>query len=188
MALSSIRPAPARRRFLYFLPVLVFLVIAGALYIGLFRNPEVLPSALLDEPAPEFSLPPLEGRDNHGFSRADLGGEPMIVNVFASWCVPCRVEHPLITRLAEKEGVPVHGINYKDEPDEAMAWLVELGDSYSRIGADRDGRVGIEWGVYGVPETYIIDAEGTIVHKHVGPIRPDDLEETILPILERLEG
>lgn len=174
------------RRVVFILPVVVFITIAGFLAQGLTRDPSELPSALLDRPAPEFDLPPLEGRDDHGLARSDLGGEPMLVNVFASWCVPCRVEHPLINRLAE-EGVTVQGINHKDKPEAARAWLAELGDNFTHVGADRDGRASIEWGVYGVPETYIVDPAGTIVYRHVGPLRPEDVEETILPILESIE-
>jgi cytochrome c biogenesis protein CcmG, thiol:disulfide interchange protein DsbE len=174
------------RRLLYIVPAVVFLVIAGVLAIGLTRDPSELPSALLDRPAPDFALPPLPGRDDHGFARSDLGGEPMLVNVFASWCVPCRVEHPLINRLAE-EGITVHGINHKDQAVNAQAWLEELGDNFTHVGFDLDGRGGIEWGVYGVPETYIVDAEGTIVHRHVGPLRARDVERDIRPILESLK-
>jgi cytochrome c biogenesis protein CcmG, thiol:disulfide interchange protein DsbE len=132
---------------------------------------------------PEFQLPALEGGD--GLSSEDLKGRVSLVNVFASWCVPCRVEHPVLMRLAE-EGVPIFGINYKDPPDQAKAWLAELGDPFEKIGADRNGRVGIEWGVYGVPETFVVDAEGRIRHRHVGPIQARDLERTLLPILAEL--
>ena len=178
---------PARRRLLLFgIPLLLFLVVGLFLAIGLTRDPSTLPSALVGKPAPEFALPPLEGRDQHGLSRADLGGEPMLVNVFASWCVPCRIEHPLIARLAE-EGVVVHGINYKDRPEDAKAWLAELGDPYRHIGADRSGRVGIDWGVYGVPETYVVGRDGRIAYRHVGPLQPQDLERTVRPLLERLK-
>ncbi len=174
------------RRLLFIVPAIVFLVIAGFLAVGLTRDPSELPSALLDRPAPDFALPPLPGRDEHGFSRADLGtGEPALVNVFASWCVPCRVEHPLINRLAE-EGITIHGINHKDQAANAQAWLLELGDNFTRVGFDLDGRGAIEWGVYGVPETYIVDADGTIVHRHVGPLQARDVERDIRPILERL--
>lgn len=174
------------RRLLFIIPTLLFVAIAAMLAIGLSRDPAELPSALLDRPAPDFALPPLPGRDDHGFARSDLGGEPMLVNVFASWCVPCRVEHPLINRLAQ-DGITIHGINHKDKPEDALAWLAELGDAFTRVGADRDGKASIEWGVYGVPETYIVDARGTIVHRHVGPLQPRDVERTILPILERLK-
>lgn len=174
------------RRLLFIIPALLFVAVAAMLAIGLSRDPAELPSALLDRPAPDFALPPLPGRDDHGFARSDLGGEPMLVNVFASWCVPCRVEHPLINRLAQ-DGITIHGINHKDKPEDALAWLAELGDAFTRVGADRDGKASIEWGVYGVPETYIVDARGTIVHRHVGPLQPRDVERTILPILERLK-
>lgn len=174
------------RRLLYIVPVLVFVAIAGFLAVGLTRDPAALPSALLDRPAPDFVLPPLPGRDAQGFARSDLGGEPLLVNVFASWCVPCRIEHPLINRLAG-EGITIHGINYKDAPEKAQAWLAELGDAFTLIGADRDGRVGIDWGVYGVPETYVLDGDGTIVYKHVGPLQPRDVERTIRPLLESLK-
>jgi cytochrome c biogenesis protein CcmG, thiol:disulfide interchange protein DsbE len=183
-------PAPRPRsklpiRLLLLLPVLLFAVIGVFLAFGLGRDPQRLPSALIDKPAPEFELPPLAGRDERGFSRADLGGEPMLVNVFASWCVPCRIEHPMLNRLAQ-DGITVHGINYKDAPEDARAWLDELGDPFARIGSDRNGRVGIEWGVYGVPETFVIDAQGRIVHRHVGPLQARDLERTILPLLDEL--
>lgn len=183
-------PAGAGRRriWLYLLPLAVFAAAAVFLAWGLTRDARVLPSALIDRPAPEFALPPIPGRDDHGFSRADLGGEPMLVNVWASWCVPCRAEHPIITRLAEEEGVIVHGINYKDQPADAKAFLDQLGDPFRYIGQDRDGRVGIEWGVYGVPETFVIDRDGRIRYRHVGPMMPRDIERTILPLLRELRG
>jgi cytochrome c biogenesis protein CcmG/thiol:disulfide interchange protein DsbE len=113
-----------------------------------------------------------------------LKGQVSVVNVFASWCVPCRQEHPLIQRLARE--VPVHGFNYKDRPEDAARWLDELGDPYTRTGADLDGRVAIDWGVYGVPETFVIDREGRIAYKHIGPIPPRILDEKLLPLIERL--
>lgn len=180
---------PTRRRALvYVLPAAVFVLVAVFLAIGLTRDPHTLPSALVGKAAPEFALPPLPGRDQHGFSRADLvGGDgPVLVNVFASWCVPCRIEHPVLGRLAE-QGVTIHGINYKDRPEDVQAWLKELGDPFARIGADRNGRVGIDWGVYGVPETFVVDREGRIAHRHVGPLMPRDVERTILPLLEKLK-
>jgi cytochrome c biogenesis protein CcmG/thiol:disulfide interchange protein DsbE len=171
------------RRLLYLIPVIVFGAVGIGLAVGLTRDPGTLPSALLDRPVPAFQLPGLNGGE--GFSSEDLKGRVSLVNVFASWCVPCRVEHPVLMRLAE-EGVPIFGINYKDPPDQAQAWLAELGDPFAKIGADRDGRVGIEWGVYGVPETFVVDAEGRIRHRHVGPIQARDLEGTLLPILADL--
>ena len=174
------------KRLLFILPVLIFVVVGIGLAVGLTRDPSVLPSALIDKEVPSFVLPPLEGHDKPGLQTTDLAtGEVALVNVFASWCVPCRVEHPLLMRLAE-EGVPIYGINYKDRPEDARAWLAELGDPFERIGMDRDGRVGIEWGVYGVPETFVVDAEGRIRHKHVGPLQARDVETTILPMLAEL--
>ena len=119
----------------------------------------VLPSALIDQPAPEFALPPLAGGGEPGFSSADLHGKVSLVNVFASWCAPCRAEHQVLNALAQSKRVPIYGINYKDKPEAARAWIAELGNPYTRIGAD-DGRVGIEWGVYGVPETFVVDRAG----------------------------
>ncbi len=174
------------RRLLFIVPVVVFVAIAGFLAVGLTRDPSTLPSALLDRPAPAFDLPPLPGRDEVGFASTDLGGEPKLVNFFASWCVPCRIEHPVINRLGQS-GVTVDAVNYKDKPEDALAWLAELGDPFERVGSDREGRVGIDWGVYGVPETYVVDADGTIVYKHVGPLQPRDVERTILPLLESLK-
>ncbi len=167
-------------------PLAVALVIGLLLFKGLPLDPSNIPSALIAAPVPEFSLPPLEGRER-GLSSADLTtGEVSLVNIFASWCGPCRVEHPLLMRLSAEGIVPVHGINYKDRPADAAGWLAELGDPYTLIGADRDGRVSIDWGVYGVPETFVIDRQGRIVYKHIGPISPRDLEEKILPLVESL--
>jgi cytochrome c biogenesis protein CcmG/thiol:disulfide interchange protein DsbE len=127
------------------------------------------------------------GRE-HGLSSRDLQGEVTLVNVFASWCVACRDEHPLLLTL-EREGVlPIHGLNYKDTPDAAIAWLNALGDPYTRIGADLDGRVGIDWGVYGVPETFVVDQDGRIAYKHIGPVTPRVLDEVILPLVRALRA
>ena len=149
---------------------------------GLFRAGDDLPSVLLGKPVPDFALPPVLGREE-GLSTQDLIGHVSLVNVFASWCVPCRAEHPLFMELSTTGEVPLYGINYKDPPDQARAWLDELGDPYARIGADINGRAGIEWGVYGVPETYVIAPDGTIAYRHVGPITRAILQETLLPIV-----
>lgn len=177
------------KRLLFVLPLLVFAVGAWFLYWGLNpqRDPAAIPSVLIDRPVPAFDLPPIEGAAWPGLSDADLGrGEVTLLNVFASWCLPCRAEHPLLVELVEAHGVALVGINYKDDPADAIAWLGELGNPYAAIGADPEGRAGIEWGISGVPETFVIDAGGTIRYRHVGPIHAVELEERILPILEEL--
>jgi cytochrome c biogenesis protein CcmG/thiol:disulfide interchange protein DsbE len=174
-----------RRGLIFVLPAVVFTLLAVGFYVGLGIDSNVLPSALIDQPAPDFALPPLPG-DERGFSSADLRGHVSLVNVFASWCTPCRAEHPILNALAKPGRVPIYGINYKDKADPALAWLAELGNPYTRIGAD-DGRVGIDWGVYGVPETFIVDRAGRIRYKHVGPLTQNDVERTILPLVTRLE-
>ncbi len=170
----------------YLLPVGVFLIVAVGLGIGLTRDPSTLPSALIDKPVPAFKLPPLVAPDTKttGLTSDDLKGKVQLVNVFASWCGPCRVEHPILMKLA-KDGVTVQGLNYKDQPADAANFLMELGDPYEKIGADTNGRVGIDWGVYGVPETFVIDAEGNIRHKHVGPIQARDVEG-LMAIIEEI--
>ena len=177
-------------RLVYVLPVLFFAAVAVAFGVGLTLRPDVVPSALIDKPVPEFTLAGLAGpepRLSEGFSNADLTGQVSLVNVFASWCIACRVEHPILMRLARDKKVRIFGLNYKDEPEDARAWLKELGNPYHRIGADRDGRVGIDWGVYGVPETFIVDSQGRIRYKQVGPITASELKEVILPTIERLK-
>lgn len=174
------------KRLVFLAPLVLFLVVAVYFAIGLTRDPRAIPSALIDRPVPDFALPPVEGAER-GLETADLKGAVQLVNVWASWCIPCRVEHPVLMRLARERGVPIHGINYKDAPADAAAYLREHGNPYAGLGADRDGRAGIEWGVYGVPETYVVDREGRIRYRHVGPIMPQDLEATILPILRELD-
>jgi cytochrome c biogenesis protein CcmG/thiol:disulfide interchange protein DsbE len=171
---------------MYLLPVALFALLALAFHRGLETDPNVLPSALLDKPAPDFALPPLAGSGDAGFSSADLAGKVSVVNIFASWCVPCRAEHPVLNALARSSGAPIYGINYKDKPEAARAFLAELGNPYARIGAD-DGRVGIEWGVYGVPETFVVDRQGHIRYRHVGQMTEADLKQRILPLIEKLE-
>ena len=188
--MSSAEQAPRRRsrgRALVLLPATLFAALAAAFYWGLMNSDDRLPSALIGRAVPEFDLPPIEGRDD-GLSSADLQGEVSIVNVWASWCVPCRVEMPLLVELAAQGTVPIHGINYKDAPDAALAFLNETGDPYSRIGADRSGRASIDWGVYGLPETFVIDAQGRIAYKHVGPFDRRSLEQDILPVVRRLQS
>jgi cytochrome c biogenesis protein CcmG, thiol:disulfide interchange protein DsbE len=167
------------------LAIAFFIAMFVLFAVGLNLDPRRIPSPLIGKPVPEFSLPPVKGR-TLGLSTADIKGEVSLVNVFASWCVACRDEHPILMQLSRRGIVPIHGLNYKDAPDDAAAWLDSLGDPYTRTGADRDGRVGIEWGVYGVPETFVIDLDGRIAYKHIGPISPQALEEMILPLVEKL--
>lgn len=174
------------RRLGFLLPVVVFSVLAVAFAIGLTLRPDVIPSALIGKPVPAFELPPVKGR-TLGLSSTDLEGEVSLVNVFASWCVECRIEHPILMKLANDGTVPVHGLNYKDRPDDASTWLDELGDPYTRTGADVNGRVGIEWGVYGVPETFVVDRSGRIAYKHIGALTPEVLRREVLPLVERLK-
>jgi cytochrome c biogenesis protein CcmG/thiol:disulfide interchange protein DsbE len=169
----------------YIAPIIVFGLIGAAFYRGLGIDTMSLPSPLIDEPAPQFSLPPLPGR-SEGLSSADLKGHVSLVNAFASWCVPCREEHSALMVLAGKKRVPLYGIDYKDKPDAALGWLGKLGDPYTQIGADA-GQVGIDWGIYGVPETFLVDRAGRIRYKHVGPLTEVDIDQTILPLVTRLQ-
>ncbi len=180
--------ASGRNRLVFAIPLVILCGLAGFFAVGLTKDPHVIPSALIDQPAPSFDLPPIEGylAKQKGFATSDLKGGVSVVNIFASWCAPCRAEHPNINRLAEMNLTPVYGLNYKDEAEAAIGWLAELGDGYTAIGADRSGRAGIEWGVYGVPETFIVDKAGRIRYKKVGPIVNDDLETEILPIIRQL--
>jgi len=172
-------------RFKFIIPLALFMGVAITLAVGLTLKPGDIPSALLDSTVPEFDLPAVMGRPR-GLASDELKGEVRLVNFFASWCVACRAEHPLLNRLTEDGVVPVYGVNYKDKPEDARAWLDRLGDPYVRSGADIPGRVGIDWGVYGLPETFIVDQSGRIVYKHIGAIDAEALENTILPIIVKL--
>lgn len=183
------KAAPPRRpRLIMLLPLFVFVALAAVFLIRLETggNPDAIPSALIGRPAPDFDLPPLDGVARPGLARADLeGGGVTVVNVFASWCGPCRIEHPQLMELAKDEGINLVAINYKDQPGNARRFLGDLGNPYSAIGVDPNGRAGIDWGLYGVPETFIIDATGTIRYKHIGPIGEDTLAEVIRPEIEK---
>ena len=178
------RPAPRFSKRLL-IPVTAFAILTIVLGFGLTRNPREVPSPLIGKPVPQFSLAPVSGR-TLGLSSADLRGNVSLVNIFASWCVPCRQEHPVLLALQREGLVPLYGLNYKDRPEDAGPWLDKLGDPYARTGADLDGRVGIDWGVYGVPETFIIDREGRIAYKHIGPITSQIVDEKIRPLVAKL--
>ncbi len=178
-------PTTAGPRWRHIVPVVIAGLIGVALAIGLTLNPREIPSALIGSAIPEFDLPPVQGRDL-GLSSADLKGRVSVVNVWASWCTECRKEHPLLMAIEERSGVRLHGINYKDRPEDAENWLNALGDPYTRIGADIDGRVSIDWGVYGVPETFVIDKRGRIAYKLIGALTEANLTETILPLIAKL--
>jgi cytochrome c biogenesis protein CcmG/thiol:disulfide interchange protein DsbE len=186
---QAIEPVPSSGppRYAVYLPLAVFLGLVVLFAYGLTRDASKLPSMLIGKEVPEFSLPAVEGRQL-GLSASDLKGEVSLLNVFASWCTECRREHPLFMRLQAANLVPVHGLNYKDKPEDARNWLDELSDPYTRTGADLDGRVGIEFGVYGVPETFVVDKDGVIVHKHIGALSERALKETILPLIEKLRA
>ncbi len=179
-------PAVGGFRLWMLVPVLGALAVLAVFMLGLNREGDIrdLPSALLGKPAPEFTLPPLYA-DRPGFSTADLMADGVkLVNIWASWCVPCRAEHPKLEELAAM-GLTVHGINYKDTEEGAKRFLDELSDPFTLIGADRNGRTGIDWGVYGVPETFVVDGEGRIIYKHIGPITGDQIQTKILPAVEQ---
>jgi cytochrome c biogenesis protein CcmG, thiol:disulfide interchange protein DsbE len=186
-AIPSPHGGGARRRIFFALPTLVFAVLVGYFIWGLNpeRDPSEIPSVLIGKPVPDFDLPPVEGREL-GLATGDLKGEVSLVNVFASWCTECRREHPFFMNLRANDIVPIHGLNYKDKPEDARGWLDELGDPYTRTGADISGRVGIDFGVYGVPETFVIDKNGMIAYKHIGAVTGRVLKEKILPLIEEL--
>lgn len=170
----------------FLIPLALFGVLVGFLAIGLNRDPHEVPSPLINKAAPQFKVPQLLLADKT-FAPADLKGKVWMLNVWASWCVACRVEHPLLVQLAQSQVVPLIGLDYKDKRADAMKFLGQHGDPYDLSAFDADGRVGIDYGVYGVPETFIIDKNGIIRHKQIGPITPEALEKTILPLLDKLK-
>jgi cytochrome c biogenesis protein CcmG, thiol:disulfide interchange protein DsbE len=180
------RVAPRRFHPLFLLPVAGFLGLVAAFALGLHNDPSLVPSPLIGKPVPVFDLPPVQGR-TLGLSSRDLQDHVSLVNVFASWCVSCRDEHPLLLRLEQSGIVPIQGLDYKDKPADAARWLAAMGDPYRRTGADIHGRVAIDWGVYGVPETFLVDRRGIIAYKQIGPVTPSILEQTILPMVARLQ-
>ena len=176
-----------RPRPVFAIPVVVAALLMGVSYWGLWNSTEDLPSTLIGRQVPDFDLPPVQG-GKLGLSDENLRGEVSLVNVFASWCVSCRYEHPVFMALAASGEMPIYGLNYKDRPQDASEWLEEMGDPYTLIGADIDGRVAIDWGVYGVPETFVIGEDGTIAYKYIGPVTQEVLQETIMPLVRELRA
>lgn len=170
----------------YLIPLFAFMVLAAFLLVGLTLNPRQVPSPLIDKPAPVFQLSHLHEPDKIMASGDNLG-KVWLLNVWASWCVACRDEHPLLVQLANAGIVPIYGLNYKDERTTAMQWLKRYGDPYTISIVDSDGKVGINYGVYGVPETYVIDKKGIIRHKQIGPVTVESLEKTIIPLIIELQ-
>ncbi len=165
----------------------IFLALVALLAIGLRLNPREVPSPLIGKAAPAFELPLLHQPDKH-FSQKDMLGKVWILNVWASWCPPCLVEHPVVTQLSKAGVAPVVGLNYKDARDEAQSWLRRNGDPFQVIAFDGDGRIGIDYGVYGVPETYVIDRKGVIRFKYIGPLNADVVQQKLLPLVKELSA
>jgi len=173
------------KRLFFLIPIVIFLGLAGLLFIGLFQGPpSLLPSPLVGKPAPDIALPALDAQASN-FTRAELGqGKPIIINFWASWCVPCRLEHSTLEALAKRNGVTLYGVDYKDEPEKARAFLSELGNPFGKINQDKDGRVAIDWGVTGVPETFVVDSAGVIRMHYAGPLTDEVLDRLVLPALK----
>lgn len=170
----------------FLIPLVLFGVLAVFLGKGLKLNPKEVPSPLIGKPAPEFTLPQLHEPDKT-LSKKDLLGQVYMLNVWASWCVACREEHPLLVEYSRKQVVPIYGLNYKDERNDGIKWLARLGNPYIASLHDFDGKLGIDFGVYGVPETFVIDRQGVIRFKHIGPVTPEVLRNQIEPLVKSLQ-
>jgi cytochrome c biogenesis protein CcmG/thiol:disulfide interchange protein DsbE len=171
----------------YLIPLALFAVLVAFLGVGLTLNPREVPSPLINTPAPAFQLPQLHAPDKT-FAQKDMLGKVWMLNVWASWCVACREEHPNLVELARSGAVPIYGLNYKDERNDGIAWLARFGNPYRLSAYDRDGRIGIDYGVYGVPETYVIDKAGVIRYKRIGAVTAEILRDKILPLVKELNG
>jgi cytochrome c biogenesis protein CcmG/thiol:disulfide interchange protein DsbE len=179
-------PAPRSRLWLVLIPVIVFAALAALFWRGLYGEPSKIPSALINKPVPDFTLAAVPGLPVPGLAAGDLkAGKVTVVNVWASWCAPCRIEHPLLTELAKRPDITLAGINYKDEPENAVRFLMTLGQPFAAVGMDRDGRAAVNWGVYGVPETFIVDGQGVIRYKHIGPLTPEAIAGKLSAEIEK---
>ncbi|WP_188719651.1 DsbE family thiol:disulfide interchange protein [Nitratireductor aestuarii] len=186
MAAEGERPS-RRRGLMFLLPLVIFLALSAVFLLQLLsgRDISVVPSALIGQPAPLTKLEPLEGTKLPGFDVEMFKGKVTLVNVWGSWCVPCRQEHPMLMELGQDKRFQIAGINYKDQPQNALRFLGELGNPYDLIGVDQNGRAVIDWGVYGVPETFVVGPDGTILYKHVGPLTQQAILEKILPEVDK---
>jgi cytochrome c biogenesis protein CcmG/thiol:disulfide interchange protein DsbE len=169
------------------IPFVLFLALAGFFAVGLTKDPREVPSPLIDKPAPAFRIEQLHDAKKP-FAPEDMRGQVWLLNVWASWCVSCRVEHPLLVEMSKRNIVPIIGLNYKDQRDDGVKWLEKFGNPYQLSAWDIDGRVGIDYGVYGAPETFVIDKQGVIRYKHIGPVSPEALEKKILPLIKSLRA
>ncbi len=172
--------------FKFLAPVILFFVLVGFLYVGLYKDPSQVPSPLIGKPSPQFSLPTLN--DSKTITNQEFIGKVSLLNVWATWCFACRQEHPVLNELASKNIVPIYGLNYKDDAIKARQYLKTHGNPFTANAFDETGRVGIDWGVYGAPETFLIDKNGIIRHKHIGPLTHEDLEKTIVPMVQQLNN
>ena len=186
MSTESETPAPPRRRLIVLLPLLVFLGLAGLFLLQLLsgRDEAEVPSALIGLPAPQTNLPALEGSNLPGLDSKAFAGKVTLVNVFASWCAPCREEHPVLLALSQDKRFTLAALNYKDEPQNARRFLGDLGNPFQAIGVDEAGRTAIDWGVYGVPETFVIGKDGKIAYKYVGPLTGESAQTVLMPVIE----
>jgi cytochrome c biogenesis protein CcmG/thiol:disulfide interchange protein DsbE len=171
----------------FIIPLAVFIALAAFLAVGLTRDPREVPSPFIDKAAPAFRLQQVAD-EKLAFAPADMKGKVWLLNVWASWCASCRVEHPVLVEMSKKNLVPIVGLNYKDKREDALQWLRRYGDPYSLSAYDVEGQVGIDYGVYGAPETFVIDKQGVIRYKQIGPITPEALEEKILPLIRKLNA
>lgn len=176
-----------RKQLIFIIPILVFVVLVGFLAVGLKLDPREVPSPLIGKPAPDFNLPVLD-EPGRMMSPVDYRGQVWLLNVWASWCSGCRVEHDLLVRMTASGDIKMVGMDYKDKDADARNWLRQLGNPYKIVVVDADGKAGIDWGVYGVPETFIIDKQGIVRHKHIGPVTEQALVETIMPMIRQLEA
>jgi cytochrome c biogenesis protein CcmG/thiol:disulfide interchange protein DsbE len=171
----------------YVVPLLVFIALVAFFAVGLTRDPREVPSPFIDKPAPPFRLETLHQPDRI-FTPDDMKGKVWLLNVWASWCASCRIEHPLLVEMSRRNVVPIVGLNYKDKREDGTQWLAKHGNPYSVSAFDLEGKVGIDYGVYGAPETFVIDKQGVIRYKQIGPITPEALEKTLLPLIRKLQA